>query len=217
MNKINFYFVLAFCFLLSSLSVYANPCSSFSKETFEELATPFYDLESNKHFLVDPSNSTNDMVRICVPLMYPNWFVVPASSIEELKAIGDEEIDSSTYKMADIQFKKEYDSLNSLLPSVQELIKNANHIDGKAKWGWSPPWKWSKCAKCQLTVNTFITVSVMAAVAAAGTTGPGVLAVWSAMITGAYGLAAWKAVEALIFSAGVGEISKAICKARGDC
>ena len=83
--------------------------------------------------------------------------------------------------------------------------------------GWRPPWTWSRCAKCKLEVNAFITGTVMVACAAAGTTGPGAIAVAQALIAGAYGAAAWEAVKAVIFSASVDELSRKICASQGKC
>lgn len=181
---------------------------------------PLYDLETNQYFMLDSANSTDDTLRLCVPVAYPNWFSVPTSSVEQMKSVEEKVIDGETVSFVQIQFKPEDSALNSLLSSYQNLIIKENHIDGTStnkRWGWRPPWTWSTCAKCKLGVNAFITISVIGAAAAAGTTGPGAYAVWEALIIEEYGLAAWEAIKAGIFSLGVGEICEKICQAQGEC
>ena len=81
---------------------------------------------------------------------------------------------------------------------------------------WQPPWRWSGCAKCQLGVNAFISGTVLVACAAAGAP-PAALAVAKGLIAAEYGVAAWEAVKGIILSGAVTEISRRICKARGEC
>ncbi|MDN3507266.1 MAG: hypothetical protein P0S96_08580 [Simkaniaceae bacterium] len=172
-------------------------------------------------FYVDQDNSTEDTLRVSVPVAADNWFVIPMATIKNIENVGFHADTGENYIKAKIKFKNEYSQLNSILPSFQELLLSEydDHWEENFSfgWGWKPPWTWSKCAKCKLSVNLFITGSVFTATVLAGVTGPGALAVAKAMIISKYGLAAWEAVKAVIFSEGVSSISKKICKATGKC
>ena len=82
---------------------------------------------------------------------------------------------------------------------------------------WSPPSTWSKCAKCKLEVNAFITASIAGAGYLTGVPTPGTIAVVQSILAGAYGAAAANAAIAVIFSQGVDAASKQVCRSRGYC
>jgi len=166
------------------------------------------------YFYVDQSDSTDDFIRLCVPINYPNWFALPTSTIESIQQVGSETIDGKDLAKMRIRFN-DY-QLNSILDAYNSILRDESE---RFKWGikWPKPWLWTKCDKCRLSVNTFITVSIIAACAAAGVSGPGALAVWQAMIISEYGLAAWEAVKAAVLSASVSAIAKEICIATGNC
>jgi len=181
-------------------------------------------------FYVDEANSDGELLRICVPISYPNWFVVPRNSIAEFKELGtltlkDDTNDSYEVQKALISFSSDYEQLNTILPAFQQildeefqdLVTSGDTNISTLRWRWKPPWTWSKCAKCKLGVTAFITGSVLAVTLYAGVTGPGALAIAKALIVEKYGLAAWEAVKSVIFSEGVGSIAGKICKANGKC
>src|SRR5437763_14533691 len=49
------------------------------------------------------------------------------------------------------------------------------HATGIAPQRWTPPSKWSSCAKCKLEVNAFITTSIIAAGYLTGGPTPGAI------------------------------------------
>jgi hypothetical protein len=171
------------------------------------------ELPAMDYFYVDQSNSTNDFIRLCVPIDYPNWFALPTSSIESIKQVGTETIDGRDFAQMQIRFNDF--QLNSILDAYNSLLDE--HERFKLRIRLPKPWLWTKCAKCQLGVNGFITVSILATCALAGVTGPGALAVWQAIIVGKFGTAAWEAVKAVALSATTGSIAEKICIATGHC
>jgi len=209
---------------LMLFAVFAN-CNCFGSSSsnnlnIAETEVDLYSLEANENFIVDFENSTNDVVRLCVPIHYPRWFCVPASSISTLSVKHEKSVGNKKYGFATVDFKTEYNQFNTILSSVQDLIHeelSINNPSADLNFGWSPPWRWSGCAKCKLSVNAFISGTVLVAAVAAGTTGPGALAVCESLIAGAYGAAAWEAVKAVIFRPSVSEIARKICSAKGDC
>lgn len=160
------------------------------------------------------------------------WTPIPVSLIESVDHLGKITCDNHEHDYVRLLLKKPateeanlFASLLQALITSRETLEVSDFTDepfttmelvGKS-FPWRPPWTWSRCAKCKLEVNAFITGSVLVAAAAAGTTGPGAIAVWQALITAKYGLAAWRAIEAYIFSEGVDSISKRICKSLGKC
>lgn len=182
------------------------------------------------YFLIDKNHSTDDMLRASLPILEDTWFIIPTNTIEEFNEIGSATFFGKKVQRATITFKHEFEQLNTILPAFREVffeehrsdlessrLSNEENFTERWRPRWRPPWTWSRCAKCKLEVNTFITVSVVAVTVGLGHTSPGALATAKALIAGKYGLAAWEAVKAGIFNEGVGRISAKICAATGKC
>ena len=84
-------------------------------------------------------------------------------------------------------------------------------------WGWTPPWKWSGCAKCKLEVYGFLSGTVSAAIYAAGATPPGIYAAVQALLIGEYGAAIAAAAQGAVMSLQFDQAASIICKAQGKC
>lgn len=188
--------------------------------------------------MVKPSGAANDVLFFSPGTSCSPWIPVPVKLIEKVDHLGQSDCGNHQHELVRIHFKPignteasvfarllQAQTEAKLAEAGREAQPDAPGIEEVGavpqadleRWGWRPPWTWSRCAKCELEVNVFITGSVAAAAAAAGTTGPGAFAVWEALIVGKYGLAAWEAVKAYIFSEGAGGLSKRICKALGKC
>lgn len=219
-------------FFIFIIALMTNLCCTAFENTIAAIADvdveseiDLYDTETNQSFIVDSTNSTNDLARICVPAMYPTWFTVPTTDIESMNVKYEKVIDGKKYSFASIVFSGNCTQLNSLLESTREIMYEeyfGSDVDERLRFPririkLPKPWTWTRCAKCKLGVNTTITLSIAAAAIAAGTTGPGAIAVWQALIIGQYGVAAWEAVRAIVLSASVSRISEVICQIKGDC
>ena len=208
--------------ILLSSKTFGVPQDTLINSLNVENSIERFDEESTEFFYLDPVSMTRDLIRICVPMSYPNWMTVPHTSIASMTELGTVYLGGKKLLKVKIVFTDEYSQFNTILDAFKELVILENqHTDlgipmneMAFNWGWKPPWTWSKCAKCKLGVNAFITATVFVAMSGAG---PGALAVAKALIAAEYGAAAWAAVEAVIMSASVSEISRKICKARGDC
>ena len=189
---------------------------------------------------IDRQSSNDDEVKVSpLPLSCGSkWVLLPSSAINEIEQIGFDTCCGKAFPVCRLTIHNDFSSV------VNQLLSIARSPDGTAGpakassdklrlfrdnpptfldssdtgpfgTGWNWPWTWSECAKCELAVNLYLTVTVIAAAAAAGTTGPGAIAVWEALIVKKYGFAAWKAVEAYIFSEGTSSIAQRICEADG--
>lgn len=173
-------------------------------------------------FYVDMDNSTDELIRLSVPVIFPHWFVLPVSAVESIEYIGVKEYAGTKILMAKIVFKAEFDQFNSILAFFASIVEEEHVEDAPEevsdiqplRLGWRPPWTWSRCAKCKLEVTSFIVGTVF--VATAGT-GPGALAVACALVQAKYGVAAMEALAAIGFNVSVDRMTNAICHAINKC
>lgn len=157
------------------------------------------------------------------------WIPVPVKMIDRVDHLGKIPCRDHEHDFVRLRFKMpttdEGRVLTELLQQEEPPPAETEIELGTQEWPswpsrpsrWRPPWTWSRCAKCKLEVNLFLTGTVMVAAAAAGTTGPGALAVWKALVVSEYGVAAFEAIKAYIVSEGVGGLSERICQAIGKC
>jgi hypothetical protein len=200
--------------------------------TFDE----FMAVSSKQDLAGDPSrvlgiihhiNSAAGSFRFSVSGEVDEYVTISSHDVENIRLLGSFTLDVLDIYLVEISFRLSANEIFKYFTSKlngstkQSLlgIDNGQALAGKATeiFRWAPPWTWSHCAKCQLEVNMFISVSVWGACAAAGVTGPGAIAVAQQLILAKYGAAAWEAVKGVIFSASASEVARVICRSIDKC